>query len=218
MAADNVVSFCDEGGIVVQAEMGDVVVDADGEMVLGLLQLEVFEDPLDHGRREFLGGKAVAASNHLGKPEGEFADRELLPEDRNHVLIKGLARGARLLRSIENGDAFDRPRHGLDKGLGGERPAEADLDEADLLAALDEVLNRLVRGFGARAHHHDDSLRIGGADVIEELVLAASDGGELVHGLLHDGRERVVKGIDALPSLEEDVGVLRRSAENGMLR
>ena len=55
--------FGGEGWIVVEAGVGDVVVDADGEVILGLRLLSFVEDGLDHRRREFLGGQAVAAAD-----------------------------------------------------------------------------------------------------------------------------------------------------------
>ncbi len=76
------------------------------------------------------------------------------------------------------------------KCFDGEGPVQADLEHADLLAARDQVLDGLVGRFGAGAHDDDDALGIGRADVVEQVVLAAGDAGELVHRVLHDGRAR----------------------------
>ena len=54
--------------------------------------------------------------------------------------------------------------------LDGERPVQAHLQQADLLALRDQVLDRLVGGLGAGAHHDDDALGIGRADVVEQVV------------------------------------------------
>ena len=43
--------------------MRDVVVDADGEVILGEVLLQLVEDAFDHGGREFFGGEAVAAAD-----------------------------------------------------------------------------------------------------------------------------------------------------------
>ncbi len=217
MAPDDALAFGDEQGVVVEAQVGHVVLDAHGEVVLGLGRRELVEDGLHHGRRELLGGQAVAAADHLGEGEGEGALREALAEGREDVLVQRLARGARLLGAVEDGDGLDRLRDGAEEGLHGEGPEEPDLDEAHLLAARHEVLDGFVGRLGARAHDDDDALGVGGADVVEEVVLPADDLGELVHGLLDDGREGRVERVAALAGLEEDVGVLGRAAQDGVV-
>ena len=74
-----------------------------------------------------------------------------------------------------------------DEGLDGERPEQADFQQADLLAGGVERFHGFLGHFGAGAHHNDDALGIRRADVIEQVILAAHHVGELVHGVLHDG-------------------------------
>ena len=50
------------------------------------------------------------------------------------------------------------------------------------------------------------------------MIGTPDERGELVHRRLHFFRARIVNGIDGLSHLEEDVGILRRSAEHGMIR
>ena len=71
-----------------------------------------------------------------------------------------------------------------------------------------------LRGFGAGAHHHDDALGIGGADIVEQVILRPVTLGEPVHRVLHDGRARAVEGIAGFARLEEDVGILGRAAKH----
>jgi hypothetical protein len=52
-----------KSGIVVQAGVGHVVLNADGEMVLGLRLLQFVEDSLHHGGRELFGREPVAPTN-----------------------------------------------------------------------------------------------------------------------------------------------------------
>ncbi len=79
-----------------------VVVDADGEVVLRSGLLELVVDTLDHGRREFLGGEAIASANHLGHgSEGQRGG--ILGQHGDDVLIKRLASGTGLLGAVENG-------------------------------------------------------------------------------------------------------------------
>ena len=69
--------------------------------------------------------------------------------------------------------------------------------------------------FGAGAHHDDDLLGVGGADVVEQVVLPAGQRGEFVHGVLHDARGLEVVLVDRLATLEVDVRVLGRTADGG---
>ena len=93
-----------------------------------------------------------------------------------------------------------------------------DLHQAHLLAAGREVIDRLLDHAAAGAHADDHPLGVGRADVVEEVILPAEELGELVHRLLHDGRAVVVELVARLAGLEEDVRVLGRAAELGILR
>ena len=74
-----------------------------------------------------------------------------------------------------------------------------------------------MRDFRARSHDNDDALGIRRADVVEQMILAALRPGELVHGILHDGRASQVERIDGFARLEKNVGILGRAAEHGMI-
>ena len=84
-------------------------------------------------------------------------------------------------------------------------------------AAGNEVLDGLFHRLGGGAHHHDNPLGVGGADVVEELIVAAGERAEAVHGLLHEIREGVVIRVAALPRLKEHVRVLGRASQHRML-
>ena len=98
--------------------MGHVVVDADGEMILRLLRLEVVEHRLDHRGREFLGGQAVAAADdarqHL---DAAPVVGEALANRGGAILEQRLACRARLLRAVQNRNGPHGRRQRLDKPL-----------------------------------------------------------------------------------------------------
>ncbi len=50
------------------------------------------------------------------------------------------------------------------------------------------------------------------------MIGATGEVGEFVHDVLHDGRAGEIEGIAGFASLEEDVGVLRGSTEDGVVR
>ena len=95
-----------------------------------------------------------------------------------------------------------------------ERPEQLHRQDADLRAGSQGVACGLD-GLGARAHDHDDALGIRRAVIFEQPMRASRERGEAVHRALHDVRRRVVVAVDGLAALEEDVRVLRRSAQHG---
>ena len=164
---------------------------------------QVVVHSLDHGGVELLGAQAVAAADDLN------IGLAVLIERGAHVLVEGLAQGAGLLGAVEHGDLLAGGGNGLQQALGAEGTVEMHLDQAQLLALLVEVVDGLLDGLAAAAHGDDHALGIGGAHVVEELVLAAHQRADLLHDLFHDGGGGVVELVGRLTVLEVDVGVLR---------
>ena len=96
----------DVGGVNVEAGVGDIVRDAHGEAVFRLVLGQLGEDRLDHRRREFLGGKAVAPADYF-RHRGEVAGGDALRQRGEDILVERLAVGARLLRAVEHGNRAD---------------------------------------------------------------------------------------------------------------
>ena len=72
-------------------------------------------------------------------------------------------------------------------------------------------------GFGAGTHHYYYALGIGGTDVVEKMIGAADDLGELIHRGLDFFGGGIVDGVDGFAHLEKDVGILGGAAQDGML-
>ena len=66
----------------------------------------------------------------------------------------------------------------------------------------------------AAAHNDDDVFGIGCADVVEEVVTSAGEGGNLVHHLLNDRGRSVVVRVGGLSVLEVGIAVLCRTFLN----
>ena len=177
-------------------------------MIFGGGLVQLVEDPLDHGGREFLRGEAVAATNN-GRHRGEGQRFGMLGENSDDVLIERLARGTWFLAAIKNGNRLDGCGQRVDEGGGVEWTIEANLEQADFLALLGHHVNGFFSGFGAGAHDDDDALCIGGAVVVEEVICAAGLRCEAIHDRLHDARDSGVIRAAGFARLEEDVGVLR---------
>ena len=93
-----------------------------------------------------------------------------------------------------------------------------DSHHTDLLALLQQVVDALAGRLRGRTHEDDDVLGIGGAVVVEEVILAARDLGNLGEVLLHDLRNGVVVLVASLAVGEEGLRVLGRTTGVRTLR
>ena len=211
--ADHVVRFGRERRVVVEAQVRHVVLDAHGEVLPRGVLGRLVENRLDHRRREFLRREPVTAADHPRRSAGPA-----LGQRGHHVQVERLAQGARLLRPVEHGQRLDGFRHGVGEGLGVERPVEPHLDQADLRAPRGQIIDGLLDHARSGAHRHDHLFRVGGADVVEQVVLPAGERGELVHHALDDLGHPIVERVARLAGLEEDVRVLGRAPQLRLVR
>ena len=72
-------------------------------------------------------------------------------------------------------------------------------------------------GLRARTHQHDHPVGIFGAVVLKQLVPAARQPGESIHGLLDNIGAVAIVPVDRFPCLEKDIRVLRRSPDHGIV-
>ena len=193
-----------------QRQVSDIIVDTNGEVVL-LLTLHVVEHGLHLGRSGILGAQTVAAAQSLDVGTLAF------PQGVAHVQIQRLAGSAGLLGAVQNGQALAGSGNLLQQTLHGEGTEQVDLNEADLLAALHQIINNLQQGLADGAHSHHNALSIGSTVVVEQLIVAASDLVDLAHVLLDNGGQRIIGAVAGLAGLEEGIGILQGVAQSGML-
>ena len=194
-----------------QAGVGHVIDNADGEVVLRRVELEVVENSLDVGRRELLGAQTVAAADDLDLAA-------FLSEGGADVEVERLAQRAGLLGAVEDSDALAGRRNRGDETLGVERTIQVNAHQTDLLAHLVELVDSFGRNVAARAHRHDDILGIRRANVVKRLVRTAGDLGHFVHDLFHDCRNSIIVLVAGFTALEVDIRVLRGAAQSRMIR
>ena len=187
----------------IERRVGYVVGNADSEVVFGRFGGEAFVHRVDHGRIEFLRAQAVATAVNL---DIGFAR---LDKRGANIEVQRLAEAARLFGAVENGETLDRFGQRLDEMLDRERTVQTHFEQADFFALLGIVVDGLLDGFAARAHHYDDVLGVLVAVVLEQLVLSARELGNLVHHRLHDFGRGVVVFVCRLAVLEIDIRVLR---------
>ena len=197
------------GGIgLQQRKIGDVIGDADGEAGL----LPGFGIAVD--RKDLTGGDILAAQPVAAGINGDILEPAALKR-RHDIQIQRLADGAGLLGAVQHGDGFDGIGQGAQQVLPAEGAVQAHLDKTDLFPADQLVVDDLLDGLADRAHGHDDLLGIGVAVVIEEVVVAADHGVDLVHVFLHHTGEGIIELVGDLTLLEEDIGVLGAAAQHG---
>ena len=89
-------------------------------------------------------------------------------------------------------------------------------DDTHLFALGHQVVDRLLDGLGHRTHGDDHVLGVLRAVVDERLVVASRDLRNLLHGVGHHVGNGVVELVRSLARLEIDVGILGRTARNGV--
>ena len=199
------------GGLLLEAEVGHVVHDADGELALGLGLGQLLIDGEDAAGRGVLAAQAVAAADDGDiRPSG-------VGQGRHHVHIQGLTQGAGLLGAVQHGNLLAGSGDGGDQLVGAPGAVQADLDEADLFAVGVHIVDDFLGHVADGAHGNNDTVCVGSAVVVEELIVGAQLFVDLAHILFHDVRQRVVVGVAGLAVLEEDIAVLVRAPHVGPL-
>ena len=211
-----------EGVVDVEAQPGDVVVDADGEPPLrwprrpGVVEPgQLVEDRLDVGGAELLRRQAVAPADHVGNSlERGGVGVHRLVEGGDHVEQQRLARRPRLLGAVEHGDRPHGGRQGADEVLGRERSVEAHLHQPDPLAGGRRAPRRSPRPHpipspsARRLDRHRGRRRSRPARSWRPQRAASSPNtSSTMPGT------RVIERVGRLAGLEEHIGVLRRAAQ-----
>ncbi len=191
--------------------MGDIIHDADGEVVLRLVLLQVFKYGNDLARCSVLGGQTVTAADNRNIA-ADFL------EDGADVLIQRFAHSARLLGAVENRDLLDGLRQSLEEVLRGERAVQMNVNHTDLFALAHQEINGFGSGLCAGTHKDDDAFCILCAVVIKQLVRTAGNFADLVHVMLNSVRNGSNLGITCFTTLEEDVWIYGGAAGCRMLR
>ena len=193
-----------------QGQVRHIVHDADGEVILRLVEQQVVEHCLELGGGRVLAGEAVAAGIDLRTG--------LLVDERGaDILIQRLADRAHLLHAVEHGDLPHCLGKRRQQVLAGEGAEQVYLQEADLLALGGEVVDDLLRTAGDAAHRDDDALGVRCAVVVEEVILAAGQPADLGHIVLDDAGQLVIGRVVCLAELEVDVGVVDERAHTRIL-
>ena len=204
---------CGVGAVLIlgQGEIGHIVHDADGELTLHLVLLQLVIHGEHGGRRRILAAQAVTAADDLHiVPAG-------VGKSGDNILVQRLAHGAGLLGTVQHGDLLHGSGEGLQQLLGSEGTVQTHLHQTHLLAVGVQVVDDLLGHIADGAHGHDDAVGLGMAIVVKQLIVGAQLGIDHVHVLLHHGGQLCIVLVAGLAVLEEDVAVFVAAAHMRML-
>ena len=171
-------------------------------MVFRLFRLEVFEHGKHHGRGEFFRAESVSAAVNSDVRSA------LLEERRAYVEIEGLAEGAGLLGSVEDGQLLAGSGDRADKRRRIEGTVQADFENAVCFALRVQLIDGFLNRLRARTHDDDHFFRVRCADVIEQVIRSARIFGNGLHHLRNDCGNGFVIGVCCLSVLEIGISVL----------
>ena len=197
--------------------MGYVIGNADRETVNRFGGKTVVEHGLDHARGKLFGRQTVTAADNF-RHVADFAVGESLSQRGNDVKVQRFADRTGFLGTVEDGNDLDRLRQSLQERLFRERTIQVNFQNAQFGAFGVQVVDGFFHRFGARTHNHDNLFGISRADIVDDMILTAGNLGKLVHFFLNDAFYLVIVRIAGFAALEEDVRVLRGTADNRSFR
>ena len=195
----------------VKRSVSNVVVNTDGEVVLGFCGFEVLINGVNHRGVEFLRAETVSSAVNLNFLLAEFG------KSGNDVEIKGFAERTGFFRSVENGDVLNGFGKSLNERFCGERSVKSDFENAYLVTFFVHFRYGFFDRFRAAAHDHDNVFRVGRAHVIEKMITSARKSGNFIHHLLNDCRNFVVIFVRGFSVLEVSIAVLSRTFLNRVI-
>ena len=193
-----------------QAQVGDVIGDADGEARLRISLLQFGVDGEHAGRRGVLGAQAVTAAGQDNIVHASFT------QGGGNIQVQGFAQGAGLLGAVQNCDLLCGLGQNLQQSRRNPRTIQTNQNQANLLALSGQVVNNFFGNVADGAHSDDDAVCIGSAVVVEQVIVGAQLFVDLGHVLLDNCGQCLVCRVAGFTMLEENVAVFVRTAHLGM--
>ena len=194
-----------------QRQVGNVVVDAQGESCFRSILCKLFINGEDAGRGGVLGAQTIAAADD-GSLASSFAHR------RHNIQVQRLCVSAWLFGAVQNSDLGRGLRNSSQQVFCRERTVQSYFYKTNLLALCGQVVDYFLGDVADGAHRDDDAVSVRCAVVVEQLIVGAQLGVDLAHVLLNDSRNCLVVLVAGLAVLEEDVAVLVGTAHGWVLR
>ena len=188
-----------------------IIFDTHSEAGERLILQQVIENRLDLSRGGVLGGETVTAAADVG---GVLA----VGVGGADGQIQRIARRAHFFAAVQHRDLLHRFGQRLQEVFCGERVEQMDLQIADLFPLGVQVRHGLPGCAADRTHGHDDPGRIRSAVVVENVIISAGDGVDLLHVVFHRVRQLVIGTVIGFAELEVNVRILDGIAQRGMIR
>ena len=198
-------------GLDLQAQVGDIIGDADGDAAAWLGQIQLGEDCHGHGRREFLRRQAVAAAHQTQAATG-------LGEGGGDLGKKRFTEGPWFLGAVEDGELGGGGRQQGQQGRCRKRPVESQGQDADALSGGHQAIDGRPHRHRPRAQDYHHPIGLGVPVVLDGAVAAAREVGEAVADLLDHAFAAIVPGIGGFAGLEIKIGLLGRAAQGWSFR
>ena len=91
-------------------------------------------------------------------------------------------------------------------------------DQTDFVTVVVEIINGFFNRFRAGTHNNDNLFGVFRTDIVNDIVLTAADFCKLVHFFLNNAFNSIIIFIAGFATLEENVRVLSRTADNRSFR
>ena len=193
-----------------ERETGHVVYDAQREAVLRSVLGELVVYGENACGRRILGTETVTAADNVNLAT-------LSGESGNDVEEQRFTQRAGFLGSVKNGNLLCGSGDGFGKLLCAEGSVQTNLDKTDLFTLGGQIVDDFLGNVADGAHSDDNTICVGSAVVVEQLVVGAELGVDFVHVLLDDLGHSVVVLVASLTMLEEDVAVFVGTAHDRAL-
>ena len=197
-------------GLRFQRSMVNIIIDGHGKIVLGVLRRQVVINSHNISRYSILGGQAVTTADNLHLTVAVI-------EGSTHILIQRVAHAAADFYSVQHGHALNSfGQHGKHI-FRRKRAVHTHLQEANLLTLRAQIIHRLISNLADRTHgnHNIGSLRV--TVIIKGMICTAGSLAYLLHIFSHNRRQLHVLVIAGFSGLENNIRVLRRALNGGML-
>ncbi len=198
-----------------QGRVGQIIVNANGEILFGCGQSEVVKHGLDVRGGEVFRTNAVASADDKRRGR-EFGLGFVGQESGADILEQRFAQGARLFGAVQYGHLFNSVGNDAHK-VGNREGAEQFYFQYAHFFAFHGFGGDL-RHIRARAHDDDQAFRVGVADVLEQVVLAARELFKRGHFFFDHGGHGIIKFVDGFAGLEVHVRVGGGAAHGRVFR
>lgn len=91
-------------------------------------------------------------------------------------------------------------------------------EQPDLLSRRVQRIHHFLNGIADRSHCDNHPFGIRRAGIVKQMVLPAGERADLRHIAFDNVGQRLIKTVARLPLTEVDIRVLRRSADDRMIR